>query len=211
MRASAVRGLAAIAVASLAGCAVGHGPARPAGRAWRIAYSGYGTVRVAFRHGADVIALRPARPAGARTSHAALVLSRSSERDLAIAVRMRTSRQLRRPRPNPWEVGWLLWHFRDDRHFYYLALKPNGWELGKEDPAFPGDQRYLATGSSPVFPLGRWYTVSVRQRGATIDVTVDGRRLATVTDTQRPYLSGRIGFYTEDAAATFEPVSATAS
>jgi hypothetical protein len=166
---------------------------------------------VTVRYGADIVTLSPAGPAGARTSHAALVLSRRSHRDLAIDVRMRTDRQLRRTRPNPWEVGWLLWHYRDDRHFYYLALKPNGWELGKEDPAYPGDQRYLATGSRPVFPLGRWYVVSVRQRGATIDVTVDGRELARVTDTQHPYLSGRVGFYTEDAAATFEPASATTS
>jgi hypothetical protein len=129
---------------------------------------------------------------------------------MAISVRVRTIRQLRRPEPNPWEVGWLLWHYGDDHHFYYLLLKPNGWELGKEDPAYPGNQRYLATGSRPDFPLGRWHLVAVRQHGAVIDVSVDGRSLVRVADTQDPYLSGRIGLYAEDASATFQLISATA-
>jgi hypothetical protein len=34
--------------------------------------------------------------------------------------------------------------------------------------------------------------------------------LVRVTDTQAPYLSGRIGLYTEDASATFQLVSVTA-
>ena len=66
-------------------------------------------------------------------------------------------------------------------------------------------------GSSPAFPLRKWYGVRVRQRGPSIEVTVDGKALAMVTDTPSPYLSGRAGFYTEDAAATFEPVSITTS
>ena len=210
MRASAVRGVVAVALAGLTGCAAAPGPARPGGRAWRVAYDGYGTAVVIARHGADTVTLRPARPAGAQSTHAALVISRRRWRDLVIAVRMRTTGQLRRPRPNPWEVGWLIWHYSDDRHFYYLALKPNGWELGKEDPAYQGSQRYLATGATPDFPLGRWYLVRVRQRGAAIDVSVDGKPLVAVTDTERPYLAGRIGLYAEDAAATFQPLSATA-
>jgi hypothetical protein len=209
MRASFVRGLAAVALFSLAGCAAATAPGRAAGRAWRVVYNGYGSVLVGTGRRAD-ITLHPARPAGARNSHAALVLSRRDWRDMAVAIRIRTTRQLRRPRPNPWEVGWLIWHYRGSQHFYYLALKPNGWELGKEDPAYPGNQRYLATGSNPDFPLGRWYLVVVRQHGPAIDVTVDGRSLVRVTDRQNTYLSGRIGLYVEDASATFQPVYATA-
>jgi hypothetical protein len=209
MRASAVRGLAAVVLFSVAGCAGATAPVRTAGRAWRVVYNGYGSVLVRTGPKAD-ITLHPARPKGAGNSHAALVLSRRDWRDVAIEMRVRTTRQLRRPQPNPWEVGWLIWHYRDSQHFYYLTLKPNGWELGKEDPAYPGSQRYLATGSSPDFPLGRWYLLVIRQRGSVIDVTVDGRSLVRVTDTQHPYLSGRIGLYAEDAAATFQLVSVTA-
>ena len=210
MRANAARGLAVVALFGLTGCAAATIPARAAGRAWRVVYNGYGAVLVTTRHGADIVALRPARPSGSTSSHAALVLSRRSWRNMAVTVKVRTVQQLRRPQPNPWEVGWLLWHYSDDQHFYYLALKPNGWELGKEDPAYPGNQRYLATGSSPDFPLGRWYLVGIRQDGAAIDVTVDGRSLVRVTDSQDPYLAGRIGLYAEDASATFQLVSATA-
>jgi hypothetical protein len=209
MRASAVRGLAAVVLFSVAGCAGATAPVRTAGRAWRVVYNGYGSVLVRTGPKAD-ITLHPARPKGAGNSHAALVLSRRDWRDVAIEMRVRTTRQLRRPQPNPWEVGWLIWHYRDSQHFYYLTLKPNGWELGKEDPGYPGNQRYLATGSRPDFPLGRWYLLVVRQRGSVIDVTVDGRSLVRVTDTQHPYLSGWIGLYAEDAAATFQLVSVTA-
>jgi len=207
-RTSAVLSLAA-AVSSLVGCAAATAPGRSAGRAWRVVYNGYGKVLVSTGHRADIISLRPASPSGAESSHAALVLSRRGWRDMSVEIRVRTTRQLRRPQPNPWEVGWLLWHYQDDTHFYYLALKPNGWELGKEDPAYPGNQHYLATGNSPNFALGSWYLVRVRQHGAAIDVAVDGKPLARITDTQDPYLSGRIGLYAEDALATFQLVSAT--
>lgn len=60
-------------------------------------------------------------------------------------------------KPNPWEVGWLLWCFSPDPthpydpsptsnsnfRFYALTLKPNGWEVSKQDPAYPGGQRFL--------------------------------------------------------------------
>jgi hypothetical protein len=109
-----------------------------------------------------------------------------------------TRHQLRTPVPNPWEVAWVLWHYTDDTHFYYLALKPNGWELGKEDPAYPGAQRYLATGSDRKFPIGSWYSTTIVQRGAVI----------TFTDGQRPYRSGHAGLYNEDADVRFDRITA---
>jgi hypothetical protein len=135
------------------------------------------------------------------------VLSRRSWRDLAVEIRIRTNRQLRRPSPNPWEVGWVLWHYRGDRHFYFIILKPNGWELGKEGPAYPGNQRFLATGTEPAFPPGRWYTIGIQQRGNVIAAEADGHHLARVTDTGTPYRWGQVGLYCEDASATFQPVA----
>jgi len=60
-------------------------------------------------------------------------------------------------KPNPWEVGWLLWCFSPDPthpydpsptsnsnfRFYALCLKPNGWEVSKQDPGYKGGQRFL--------------------------------------------------------------------
>lgn len=80
-----------------------------------------------------------------------------------------TQKQLRSPdntpptpqnpdsKPNPWEVGWLLWCFSPDPthpydpsptsnsnfRFYAITLKPNGWEVSKQDPSYKGGQRFL--------------------------------------------------------------------
>ncbi|MDH6519748.1 hypothetical protein M2163_003267 [Streptomyces sp. SAI-135] len=69
------------------------------------------------------------------TTHAGLVVSTASYTDVRYETRMRTLRQLRSPKQNPWEVPWLVWAYTDPEHFYYVTLKPNGWELGKRDPA----------------------------------------------------------------------------
>ena len=148
--------------------------------------------------------LRPAGQArAARQTFSALTVSTQSYTDVQLHVSVRTLRQLRTPMANPWEVGWVLWDFTDSRHFYYVALKPNGWEIGKEDPAYRGAQRFLATGPSPRFALGGWHAVTVSQHGAHLQVSAEGRLLASVTDRQRPYLAGRVGLYSEDAEALY--------
>lgn len=200
-------GMAVAVALLLAGCtstaATALGPDRP----WHVAYNGFGHALSSARHGVTRITLQPARPDSRAQTHAALVLSRDTWRDLVAEIRLRTNRQLRRPHPNPWEVGWILWHYTSDQHFYYIALKPNGWELGKADPGYPGEQRFLATAAHPVFPPGRWYTVRVEQRGDGMEVDVNGHRLVRFTDRQEPYRSGRVGLYTEDASVTFQPVA----
>ena len=85
-------------------------------------------------------------------------------------------------------------------------MKPNGWEVGKADPAYPGAQRFLATGSSKKFLVGTWSSVKVRHVGATMTVWADGQQLTEFTDTERPYTSGSVGFYNEDAKTYFDNV-----
>ena len=139
-------------------------------------------------------------------THASLATSTTSFEDIDLTVRMRTVSQLRTgSAPNPWEVPWLLWHYTDNYHFYYVILKPNGWELGKEDPAYPGAQRFLATGGGS-FAVGPWYTVRVRQVGNTMTVWANGTELVTFTDNERPYASGRLGLYNEDSHVHFDDV-----
>lgn len=202
--------MAAVTLA-LAGCGAVRPPGLGLGQAWRIAYNGYGHISERDQSDSVRLTLEPARASSATSTHAALVLSASRWRNFTAEIRVRTNRQLRRARPNPWEVGWVLWHYVNDQRFYYVILKPNGWELGKEDPGYPGDQRFLVTSSSPVFPPGRWYTIRIQQHGDVIHVNVDGRRLVRFADTRHPYLTGRIGLYVEDASATFEPGVITAA
>jgi YD repeat-containing protein len=198
---------AALTVLALAGCGSAETTALGPGRPWRLAYDGYGHVSASTHHGVIRVTLQPGHPTSPADTHAALVLSRDSWRDITAEIRVRTNHQLREPRPNAWEVGWILWHYVNDQHFYYIALKPNGWELGKADPDYPGHQRFLATGTHPAFPPGRWYAVRVQQRGNVIQVNVDGHHLVRFIDAQGPYLSGRVGLYVEDASATFQPAA----
>src|SRR3954447_12729383 len=143
---------------------------------WKAVYNGYGVTKVVADAGraSAVLQEKPKSSTSPGETHAGLVRSNASFGDSDTTILMKTVSQLRTPTPNAWEVGWVLWHYTDDAHFYYFAPKPNGWELGKEDPAYPGAQRFLATGSNPTFPVGRWYTVRVRQVSNTITVWVNG-------------------------------------
>lgn len=170
---------------------------------WRSVYDGYG--ENTGHDGQLSLSPRPSRRAG--ETHAGLIVSTAVYADVDCSARLRTLEQLRTPTPNPWEVPWLLWAYSDPEHFYYVTLKPNGWELGKRDPAYPGGQRFLATGPER-FPVGRWYRLRVVQRGAAFSVTVDGRALAAFTDAERPYPGGGVGAYTEDARVEFRDMRA---
>jgi len=158
--------------------------------------------------GADrAMVIQPKAATSAGDTHAPLVLGPNIPGDVDFTVRMKTDAQLRKnSAPNPWEVGWVLWDYADDTHFYSLVLKPNGWELGKQDPAYKGAQRFLATGSTPAFPIGKWYTVRITRTGNVLNAYVDGSLLTTFTDTERPYSSGRIALYNEDAITRFDDV-----
>ena len=177
---------------------------------WTSVYNGYGLNDVEV-DGTNVLAESPQISTSAGQTHAGLVVTTNSFGDFDATVRMKTVQQLRTgSAPNPWEVGWLLWHHTDDTHFYYFVPKPNGWELGKEDPAYPGAQRYLATAPTPTFPVGAWYTVRIREVGSTMTVWVNGTQIASFTDSQRPYASGHLGLYNEDSHVRFDDVTVKA-
>ena len=173
---------------------------------WRADYDGYGTTQV-INEGGYALSLSPRSAREPEVTHGGLVTTVKEFEDIDLTTQLRTVRQLRvGGTPNPWEVAWVLWHYTDDHHFYSLVLKPNGWELGKEDPAYPGAQRYLATGTTPSFPIGVQHTVRVRQVRDTVTVWANGELLTTYTDNERPYSGGRVGLYTEDAQVTFDSV-----
>ena len=188
--------------------ALSHRPAWVEGSmhgAWTDAFNGFGSTAV-VADGTWVLDETPAATVAEAQTHAALVASRPSFGDLALVATVRTVSQLRRV-PNPWEVGWVLWHETDTQHFYAVVLKPTGWEIDKEDPAYPGGQRFLASGTTPVFPVGAWHGIVIVQHGNAISVSADDTPLVQVIDAERPYLYGRIGLYTEDAEAQFGAVT----
>jgi hypothetical protein len=175
-----------------------HGP-------WLTVFTGYGQVRGSD----DGLELTPRPATSTERTHAALVVSAARHGDVAITADIRTESQLRRGDPNAWEVGWVLWHYSSPTRFYAVALKPNGWELSKQDPDAPGGQRFLASGLTPKFPVGASYSISVVQVGPVIKVSAEGKLLTAYTDTESPYLDGRVGFYTEDAKVVFRQIRLT--
>lgn len=172
---------------------------------WRLVFDGYGTAACE----GPTIALSPAAATSAAETHAALATSRTvaveAGRVTTGQATLLTDEQLRQDDdPNPWEVAWLLWSYQDNDHFYALVLKPNGWEVSKQNPAYPGNQQFLASGSTPVFAVGRSYQVTLQvdttaSDKMTVTIAVDGEHLATVTDSDSPYRAGPVGAYTEDA------------
>jgi chitinase len=176
---------------------------------WTQAFAGYGCVETGALGAASWLEEKPSVSTAPALTHAALVLGPSFAAPLAYSVNVNTVAQLRTgSAPNPWEVGWVVWDYVDDSHFYYFQAKPNGWELGKEDPAYPGAQRFLATGSSPQFPIGSANAVRIAQNApGAFSVYVNNQLIVSFTDVLSPYSAGRVGLYDEDADVRFENVA----
>jgi 1,2-diacylglycerol 3-beta-glucosyltransferase len=176
---------------------------------WLIVFNGYGHADVTGSGAGQTITTAPSRARSRRATHAALVISRGHYADFVATLRVRTVRQLRRGaagRPHPWEVGWVVWHYTSDQNFYALTLEPTGWLLSKQDPAYPGGERFLASGRTPRFRVGVRHTVGIVQIGDRITVSGDGHLLTRFTDTQQAYLRGSFGAYSEDSDARFTDI-----
>lgn len=172
---------------------------------WKTEFNGYGKAGIETDE-TNVLYEKPKVSLATTETHASLITSTRSFKDLDLSLKMKTVSQLRTPTPNPWETAWVFWNYEDNTHFYYLALKTNGWELGKEDPKYPGNQRFLVTGSTPVFQVGTWYDIRVTQQANIIRILVNGNTLTSFIDNERPYLSGKIGLYNEDAHVRFDNI-----
>ena len=186
----------------------GHGAARP----WLPVFDGYGSISIAGSGPDLTVDLRPAQVKSPLVTHAALVISAGSYNNFAATLNVRTQQQLRRGAagaPNPWEVGWVVWHYTSNQRFYALTLKPTGWVLSKQDSAYPGGERFLASGTTPLFRVGVPHSVGVVQVGNRITVSADDHLLTQFTDTERPYLAGAFGMYSEDAQAQFDHIRIT--
>ena len=92
------------------------------------------------------------------------------------------------------------------RPLLLVHRQAEGFELGKQDAAYPGRQRFLVYSYAPTFPVGPWYRVRVRHVGDQMTVWVDGVRRASFVDRERPYTSGSIALYAEDSTVLYGPV-----
>jgi len=178
---------------------------------WIQVYNGYGTI--AIENGE--LSMAPKVSTQPTETHAPLVAAgQNTWSDIIFTSRMKTVSQLRTgSAPNAWEVGWLIFRYTDDNHFYYFIHKPNGIELGKEILNAQGvqDQQYLVTKTTPTMVLGQWNNYKVVLKGANIKVYINDVLAADYTDTSSPYLTGKIGLYNEDAHTHHDDVTVAAN
>ena len=169
---------------------------------WTAVFDGYGEI------GVDGGALMTSPLASVRPAetHAALVASTAEYERMQLEVVVTTTEQLRDGEPNPWETGWVLWSYTSNTSFYYVAVKTNGWEVGKADVRYPGYQRFLADGRDVTFDVGQPVDVRVRQVGATTALWLDGELMGSWVDREDPLPSGAVAMYTEDATVYFDDV-----
>jgi hypothetical protein len=189
-------------------------------------FNGYGSACILPGGGkSHVLDLQPQASASPSAAHAALTTTTASfGGGYTLTVNSLTVRQLRTGSPpNPWEVGWVLWNYSGNNHFYNVILKPNGWEVDKEYSSNGIQaQQFLASGTSPAFPVGSPEQVVVIQSVSSgvptfvVRATVGGtlQTLATVTDpgtsvSGPAYTSGHAGLYAEDSEAQFGLVRVT--
>ncbi len=176
---------------------------------WGIIYAGYGCVEINTDGSTQVLQQEPMTSTNLSETHAAMVIGPEFSSSLTYELRVYTDAQLRQnDPPNYWEVAWIVWHYTDDEHFYYFIPKPNGWELGKEDPNYNGSQRFLNTSSDTLFPIQQWYDIKIEHNITTNTMTVyvDEQLIVEFTDYETPYTSGNIGLYNEDARVMFDDV-----
>jgi len=103
-----------------------------------------------------VVSERPVSPARRRLGTEQLLETYSVACTMATLSQTRTDEK-----PHPWEVAWFLWDLAPNKpdqqgdtgnsgyNFYALCVKPNGWELSKQDDKYKGSQRFLASGAYP--------------------------------------------------------------
>lgn len=171
---------------------------------YTLQFNGYGNGGIeadVTRPGYNALFEEPEVSTSSDVSHSCLITRNGTMNNLDVTAWVDNLQQLRQNSPpNPWEVGWILWHYTDNTHFYSFALQTNGWVLAKEDPSYPGNQDFLASGSTPAATIGTPYYVEVIQStGGAITVKVNGSTVVNYTDSMCPYTSGLYGLYCEDS------------
>ena len=173
---------------------------------WLLRFKGEGGL-VQIKDTADGRVLSE-NPGSTTTTQASMVSSVACMGDLDITFTVRTGKQLL-PAPEPYQTAWVCWHLADNSHFYYFTLKTNGWEFGKEDPAYRGMQRFIDSGDNPKAAInGPFVKIRVQQHGNHIAIDV-GPFHREWDDGERPYLTGHLGLYNEDAEVEFSSVKGT--
>lgn len=197
---------------------------------WYANFLGFGTTEVKNSSNSR-LSMTPADvDVTGQPTHAALVTTTASyspgANGVELEARLRTLNQLRNTSPNAWETGWVYFMGSNDAsgdyQGYYVALKTNGFELGKSVDGYAGRQRFLVTLATPT-SSSSYQAVNFKIKniagGVSIEVWVGGVGIdlngaaagKAFNDTGGPngdaaFTSGNAGLYTEDAEVEFEDI-----
>ena len=158
----------------------------------------YGNVSVASNGGNKTLNLS-SKPG---QDSASLMLGKTLDKDFTYSGTINSLTQLSAT-PKNWETEWIVWNYTDSNHFYYLAPRENGWVLAKRN-GNPNNPEILATGTD-AFPANSPKNFKIERKGNTFEVTVNGKKLASVTDNS-PINQGRIGLYTYNSAINIDNI-----
>lgn len=180
---------------------------------WTSAYTGYG--EISFNDGVAQLAPRAAR--SPQSTHASLALSKLElpADDFKLQVEYRNIQALRAGPPNPWELLWIFFQYRNGspngKTTNYVVAKTNGLEIGK---AFGEvDQVFLKTTEAPRANFRDWHLLSIERAGNQLRIQLNAEpamiwneESISSSASRLFHQKGQIGLYTEDARVSVRKV-----
>lgn len=104
--------------------------------------------------------------------------------------------------------GGLLWRARDANNYYIARYNPLEHNL-RLYSVRDGKRKQLASAEDLGIATNTWFRIRIEQQGDAIEVSLDGRKLLSISDTTFP-ASGGVGFWTKaDAASSFDDLAIT--
>lgn len=181
---------------------------------WFCPYAGHGSAIV----NNNSITIQPQKATGDNTS-ACQVRSTKEFGDSIMSFTIKTIKQLK-DSPQPWEVGWFMWHYNDDivpltgkpdaHHHYTMYVRPlGGVEIARKDydlyngglinslgQKIPGDQeqqQFVFTppkGEGIKWVMGQEYRVKIKHVGNNITVWVNDQLQCDIVDNGKRGMDG---------------------
>ncbi len=174
-------------------------------------FDGYGSVT--WNPATQMLAMAPMASTQPGETHSALTVSNVSvHQPFQLNYTMKTVSQLRTgSAPNAWEVGWLVFGYKDTGAFKYIILKPAGYGVEMGESLLNNKQDFLYTSNfgQDMFPINTNYNVTLDVANNVITMTINGKKTMQYTMSAKDVLTadGKYGFYTEDASIQVSNIS----
>jgi 3-keto-disaccharide hydrolase len=116
------------------------------------------------------------------------VVKDSSYGDLRLSVRIKPT--------GGYQAAGLVWHYQDPKN-YYVARTNAGEKNVSLYEVVNGARKGISPEEAFEIKSGVWHTLAVEQKGSSITVSVEGKKIIETENTTYPK-AGRIGLWTKD-------------